>query len=71
MDYNRNKYYIEENDLLTEAEKIQMAKDLLELERRGLLEYSDGRWGLVAGVETEETSDGPVAHSPNKEEGSN
>jgi hypothetical protein len=71
LDYNRNKYYLEESDLLTEAEKIQMAKDLLELERQGVLEYRDGFWGLAAGVEIEETPDGPVARFSNKEEGGN
>ena len=61
MDYNNSKYFVEHSDLLTEAEKVRMAENLLELERRGVLEYSDGRWGLAAGVEIEETSDGPVA----------
>lgn len=67
MDHNLNKYYVEESDLLTQAEQIQMAKDLLELERQGVLEYHDGRWRIAAGVEIEETPNGPVAHLPNKE----
>jgi hypothetical protein len=71
MELNRDKYYVEHSDLLTEAEKIQMAKDLLELERQGVLEYRDGFWGLAAGVEIEETPDGPVARLPKKERGSN
>ena len=71
MDFDRDKYYVENSDLLTEAEKVQMAKDLVELERQGVLEYRDGLWGLAAGVEIEETPNGPVAHLPNKEEGSN
>jgi hypothetical protein len=33
MDYNKYKYYVEDSDRLTEAEKFQFAKDLLELER--------------------------------------
>ena len=49
MDYNENKYWAESSDL-TEAEKIQMAKDLRELESRGVIEFRDGRWQLVAGV---------------------
>jgi hypothetical protein len=61
MDYNENKYWAEGSDLLTEAEKIQFAKELIELERQGILEYRDGLWGLAAGVEIAETPDGPVA----------
>jgi hypothetical protein len=53
MDYNEHKYWAESSDL-TEAEKIQMAKDLRELESRGVIEFRDGRWGLAAG-EIEET----------------
>jgi hypothetical protein len=68
MELNRDKYYVEHSDLLTEAEKIQMAKDLLELERQGVLEYRDGRWGLAAGVEIQRPRRGPVAHFSNKEE---
>jgi hypothetical protein len=62
MDYNENKYWVEDSDLLTEAEKIQFAKDLLELERQGVLEYRDGLW-LAADVEVEETPDGSVPAS--------
>jgi hypothetical protein len=47
-DYNEHKYWTESSDL-TEAEKIQMAKDLRELESRGVIEFRDGRWGLAAG----------------------
>jgi len=61
MDFNKDKYYVENSDLLTEAEKIQLAKDLLELERRGILECRDGAWVLADGVEVEETPTGPVA----------
>jgi hypothetical protein len=61
VDYNADKYLVEDSDLLTEAEKIQMAKDLVALERQGILEYRDGRWVLGAGVE--ETAGGPVAGS--------
>jgi hypothetical protein len=60
MDFNTDKYFVE-NSALTEAEKIQFAKDLLELERQGVLEYRDGRWALATGVEIEETHAGPVA----------
>ena len=35
MDYNEHKYWAEGSDL-TEVEKIQMAKDLRELESRGV-----------------------------------
>jgi hypothetical protein len=51
MDYNANKYWVEDSDLLTEAEKIQMAKDLRELESRGVIEFRGGRWRLAAGTE--------------------
>ena len=71
MELNRDKFYMENSDLLTEAERIQMAKDFLELERRGIIEHCDGRWGLAAGVEIEETVNGPVARFRNEEEGSN
>jgi hypothetical protein len=72
MNYNLNKYYIEDSGLLTEAEKLRLAKDLVELERRGILEYRDGRWGFAAGIEIEKTAEGaPVARSRNKEEGGN
>lgn len=60
-EYSQNKYYVNGLGLLTEDEKLQMAKNLLELERRGVLEYRDGRWGLAPGIEIEETPDGPVA----------
>ncbi len=56
-DYNEDKYWIESSDL-TEAEKIQMAKDLRELESRGVIQFRGGRWQLAAGVEVEETPDG-------------
>jgi hypothetical protein len=49
MNYNERKYWVEDSELLTEAEMIQMAKDLRELERLGVIEFRDGRWGLVAG----------------------
>ena len=67
MDYNEHKYWAESSDL-TEAEKIQMAKDLRELESRGVIEFRDGRWGLAAG-EIEETPEGPAARFSNKKEG--
>jgi hypothetical protein len=51
MDFNSEKYFVENSDALTEAEKIQFAKDLIELERKGIVEYRDGRWRLAAGVE--------------------
>jgi hypothetical protein len=60
MDYNEHKYWIESSDL-TEAEKIRFARDLIELERQGILEYRDGRWQLAAPVEIDETTEGPVA----------
>jgi hypothetical protein len=56
MDHNEHKYWAESSDL-TEAEKIQMAKDLRELESRGVIEFRDGRWGLTAG-QIEETRNG-------------
>jgi len=68
MDYNENKYWIEVSDALSEAERVQFAKDLLDLERQGILEYRDGRWGLVAGIEIEET---PNGQEEEKEEGFN
>jgi hypothetical protein len=72
MNYNERKYWIEGSELLSEAEMIQMAKDLRELESRGVIEFRDGRWQLAAGVEIEETPDGPVARPTiKKEEGSN
>jgi hypothetical protein len=70
MDYNADKYWVEGSDLLTDAEKVQMAKDLRELESRGVIEFRVGRWELAAGVE--ETPEGPVARSAiKKEEGRN
>jgi hypothetical protein len=45
-DYNEQKYWIESSDL-TEAEKIQMAKDLRELESRGVIEFRSGCWRLL------------------------
>lgn len=62
MDYNDKKYWVEDTDFLTEAEKLKFAKGLFELERQGVLEYRDGFWRLAAGVEIEETPDGAVAH---------
>jgi hypothetical protein len=66
MDLNADKYFVENSRALTETEKIQFARDLVELERQGVLEYRNGRWGLASGVVIEETSDGPVAHFPDK-----
>lgn len=60
MGYNEDKLWLEDSDALTEAQKIQFAKDLLELESQGVLEYRDGTWGLAGGIELEETSAGPV-----------
>jgi hypothetical protein len=61
MNYNANRYYLAESKQLSEPEKLQLAKDLVELERQGILAWRDGTWGLVEGVEVEETSAGPVA----------
>lgn len=71
MDFNSEKYFVENSDALTEAETLQMARDLRALELRGILEYRDGHWGLAAGVEIAETPEGPVARFSGKEEGSN
>ena len=61
MDFNSDKYFVENSRALTEAEKIQFAKDLIELERQGVLEYRHGRWGLGPGVVIEQTAVGPMA----------
>jgi hypothetical protein len=66
-DYNERKYWVEDSDALTDAEKVRFAKDLLELERQGVLEYRNGRWELAAGVEIEETPDGPGRRRNNPE----
>ena len=58
MNYNEHKYWAEDSDVLTEAEKVQVAKDLRELESRGVIEFRDGRWHLAAGGEIEQTPDG-------------
>jgi len=71
MNFNENKYYIAAGNRLTESEKLRLAKDLLELELQGILEYRDGRWGLAPGVEIEETPDGLVTRFRNKEEEGN
>ena len=60
MNFNENKNYIADGNRLTKSEKRRLAKDLLELECQGILEYRDGRWGFAPGVEIEETPDGPV-----------
>ena len=69
MDYNADKYLVEDSDLLTEAEKIEMARSLRQLELEGVIEWRDGAWQLAANVETEEPSQSPVEHSRNKEKG--
>jgi hypothetical protein len=66
MEHNENKYRVEDCDVLSDAEKVQFAKDLLELERQGILEYREGTWRLLDGVEIEETPDGPVARFRNQ-----
>jgi hypothetical protein len=71
MDFNTDKYFVENSQALTEGEKIEFAKDLIELETQGIVEYCDGRWRLAAGVEIEETSAGPVARFVNTDEGRN
>lgn len=49
MNYNEHKYWAEGSDL-TEVEKIQMAKDLRELESQGVIRFRNGRWELAAGA---------------------
>jgi hypothetical protein len=66
VEYNEHKYWVESSDL-TEAEKIQMAKDLRELESRGVIQFRGGRWQL-AGVEVEEMRDGPHSNRDGKRE---
>lgn len=61
MDYDANKYWVVDSELLTETEKAKLATSLRELERRGVIEYRDGRWGLVAGADTEGTPEGEPA----------
>ena len=56
-DYNLNRYYIEDSELLTEAEKIEMARSLRELELKGVIEWRDGAWQLTANVEIEGTEE--------------
>ena len=68
MELNKHKYYLQHSDGLTEAEKIQMAKDLIELERQGVIEYRDGRWQLAAGVESDDTPEGLHSNREEKEE---
>jgi len=68
MDYNCNKYWIEDSDLLTEVEKVRMAEALLDLERRGILQYRNGAWGIAPGVLIEETTDALIAHIGDREE---
>lgn len=45
--FNTDKYFVENSHALTEVEKTQLATALRELERQGVIEYRDGRWGLV------------------------
>lgn len=70
MNYNEHKYWVESSDL-TEAERIQMAKDLRELESRGVIQFRDGCWELAAGAEIADTPDDQMARLSNKEEGRN
>lgn len=67
MDYNENKYFVEDSDVLTEQQKVQFAKDLRELERQGLIEWRDGCWQLAAETEINE-SDGRVIRVSSTEE---
>ena len=71
MNYDENKYWVEDSDLLTKTEKIEFARELAELEWEGIIEHRDGAWRLAAGVEIDETPAGPVARVGNKEKGSN
>jgi hypothetical protein len=66
MDFNADKYLVEDSHALSEAEKVQFARDLIELERQGVLEYRAGRWELAAGAEIEETPDGPAVQGSAK-----
>jgi hypothetical protein len=59
MNFNENKYYIANDNRLTELEKLQLAKDLLELERQGVLEYCDGRWGSRPASRSQRHPTGP------------
>ena len=69
MDYNADKYLVEDSDLLTEAEKIEMARSLRQLELKGVIEWRDGAWQLAANVESEVASQPPAGRSRNKEKG--
>ena len=71
MNHDANKYYLSESKELSESQKLELAKGLLELERQGVIEYHEGRWRLAAGVEIEETAAGPVARLVNTDEGRN
>jgi hypothetical protein len=59
MNFNHDKYDVAHFNRFTEAEKIQFAKDLLELERQGVLEYRDGTWGLADGSKSKRLPPGP------------
>jgi hypothetical protein len=71
MNHNQRKYWVEGSELLTEGEMIQMARDLRELERQGVIEFRDGRWALSAGAEIADMPDDQMARLSNKEEGRN
>jgi hypothetical protein len=51
MDYNADKYMVENSGLLTDAEKLAMARSLRELELKGVIEWRDGAWQLAANKE--------------------
>jgi DNA-binding transcriptional regulator YhcF (GntR family) len=55
MNHNADKYWIEDSELLTEAEKTQLATALRELERQGIIEYRDGHWTLVKEIKKEKS----------------
>lgn len=67
MNYNEKKYWVEKSELLTEREKTLLAKDLRELELRGVIEWRDDGWRLAAGAKIEETPDGLHSNSDEKE----
>jgi hypothetical protein len=69
MDYNLNKYYVADSGLLTEAEKIEMARSLRQLELKGVIQWRDGVWQLAANVKSEVTSRPPVGRSGDKGKG--
>jgi hypothetical protein len=60
IEYNKNRYYVAESAVLPEKARLQIASDLRELAKHGVICWADDKWKLAEGVEVREDQNGNV-----------